>query len=240
MPVLTDDPLVAAMDVTHPLPLHESSRRLRDLYPMCPRMYGVAVMTDVGRRRWWPLASAMTTDRLHRMFDADAADMDDRAAASQLAAALAYCVVGRVAALLILEGRAWDPGLENLWAHCDSEGTIDWVGVVDPTLRVLPDDPVTDDTVVRLPSEAALATWTAHRCHRALHPLFGRLHEACRGALLLSDMWGIVGSAVVSTSTQVPMLAGSCPAGGMRRGQAILDAFVSFGLPVRGGRRTGC
>jgi hypothetical protein len=36
--------------------------------------------------------------------------------------------------------------------------------VVDPTLRVLPDDAATDD-VVRLPGEAALATWTAHRCH---------------------------------------------------------------------------
>jgi hypothetical protein len=34
-------------------------------------------------------------------------------------------------------------------------------------------------------------------------------------------------------------LAGSCEAAGMRRGQAVLDAFVSFGLPVRGLRRTG-
>ena len=43
--------------------------------------------------------------------------------------------------LLVLEGRAWDTGLENLWVHVDSEGAIDWVGVVDPTLRALPDDP---------------------------------------------------------------------------------------------------
>ena len=41
----------------------------------------------------------------------------------------------------MLEGRAWDTGLENLWVHVDSEGAIDWLGVVDPTLRVLPDDP---------------------------------------------------------------------------------------------------
>jgi hypothetical protein len=230
----TDDPLIAAMDVAQPSTLHESSRRLRDLDPACPRVYGVAVMADVGRRRWWPLTAAVTTDRLRRMFEADAREVDDRAAASQLAATLAYCVVGRVAALLILEGRAWDPGLENLWVHCDSERAIDWVGVVDATLRVLPDDPAVADAVVRLPSEAALATWTAHRCHRALQPLFARLHRVSDGALAVSEMWGIVGAAIVSTATQIPLMAGSCRVSGMRRGQALLDAFVTFGLPVRG------
>ena len=61
--------------------------------------------------------------------------------AQQLAATLAHVVIGRVIPLLVLEGRAWDTGLENLWVHVDSEGAIDWVGVVDPTLRALPDDP---------------------------------------------------------------------------------------------------
>jgi hypothetical protein len=139
--------------------------------------------------------------------------------------------------LVILEGRAWDPGLENLWVHCDSEGAIDWVGVVDPTLRVLPNDPAGCDNVVRLPSEAALATWTAHRCHTALQPLFSRLHDVSLGGLAVSEMWGMVGSAVVTTATQVPLLAGSSQASGMRRGQAVLDALASFGLPVRGVHR---
>jgi hypothetical protein len=166
MTVLADDPLIAGMVIARPLPLHESSGRLRELYPACPRVYGVAVMTDVGRRRWWPLVSALTTDRLRRMFVTAAGEMDGRAAASQLAATLAYTVAGRVVALVILEGRAWDPGLENLWVHCDSEGAIDWVGVVDATLRVLPTDPAGCDNVVRLPSEAALATGHYNRCSR--------------------------------------------------------------------------
>jgi hypothetical protein len=166
-------------------------------------------------------------------------EVDSRSAASQLAATLAYTVAGRVVALLILEARAWDPGLENLWVHCDSEGAIDWVGVVDATLRVLPDDPAVGDGVVRLPSEAALATWTAHRCHRALQPLFSRLHDVSLGALPVSEMWGMVGSAVVTTATQVPLLAGSSATSGMRRGQAVLDALASFGLPVRGARWKG-
>src|SRR6202043_314805 len=114
MTVLADDPLIAGMAIAHPLPLHESSGRLRELYPACPRVYGVAVMTDVGRRRWWPLVSALTTDRLRRMFVTAGGEMDGRAA------------------------------------------------VVDATLRVLPTDPAGCDNVVRLPSEAALATWTAH------------------------------------------------------------------------------
>jgi hypothetical protein len=239
MTLLVDDPLIAAMTICEPLPLHESSRRLRELNPEAPRVYGVAVMADVGRRRWWPLPSALTTHRMRIMFDTAARDVDRRCAASQLAATLAYTVVGRVVALVILEGRAWDPGLENLWVHCDSEGAIDWAGVADATLRVLPTDPAIGDAVVQLPSEAALATWTAHRCHRTLQPLFAHLHTVSRGALPVSSMWAAVGTAVVTAATHVPMLAGTCEATGMRRGQAVLDAFVSFGLPVRGLPRTG-
>jgi hypothetical protein len=239
MTLLVDDPLIAAMTISDPLPLHESSRRLRELNPANPRVYGVAVMADVGRRRWWPLASSVTSERMRIMFDTAAREVDRRCAASQLAATLAYTVVGRVVALVILEARAWDPGLENLWVHSDSEGAIDWAGVVDPTLRVLASDPATGDAVVQLPSEAALATWTAHRCHRTLQPLFAHLHTVSRGALPVSAMWGMVGAVVVTIATQVPLLARSCDATGMRRGQAVLDAFVSFGLPVRGLPRTG-
>ena len=134
MTVLIEDPLIAGMAIRRTLPLHESSRRLRELYPECPRVYGVAVMGDLSRRRWWPLAEAVTTDRLQTMFDIAAEETDSRAAvAQQLAATLAHVVVGRVVPLVVLEGRAWDTGLENLWVHVDSEGAIDWVGVVDPT-----------------------------------------------------------------------------------------------------------
>ena len=94
--------------------------------------------------------------------------------------------------------------------------------------------------VVRLPNQAALATWTAHRCHRALSPLFAQVHAVSRGALSVPAMWGTVGSAVVMAGTQIPQLAGSGDATGMRRGQAVLDAFANFGLPVRGRQREAC
>ena len=142
MTAVVDDPLIAGMVIRRVLPLHESSRRLRRLYPECPRVYGVAVMSDVSKRRWWPLEAALTSGRLDAMFADAAEEMDSPAAAAQqLAATLAHTVIGRVVALVVLEGRAWDTGLENLWVHVDSEGAIDWLGVVDPTLRVLPDDP---------------------------------------------------------------------------------------------------
>ena len=151
--------------------------------------------------------------------------------------------------LLVLEGRAWDTGLENLWVHVDSEGAIDWVGVVDPTLRALPDDPFFGDRTDaaralrpgrhrRLPSEAALTTWVAHRSHRALEPLFAKLFDVSGGAMSVASMWHIVGGAVVGAATQVPLLAGSSELTSMRRGQAVLDALVGFGLPVRGTTRT--
>lgn len=250
MTVMVDDPLIARMSIRRALPLHESSRRLRELYPECPRVYGVAVMGDLSRRRWWPLAEVLTTDRLQTMFDAAVAETDSRAAvAQQLAATLAHVVVGRVVPLIVLEGRAWDTGLENLWVHVDSEGAIDWVGVVDPTLRALPDDPhmatrssvgavrSTRDGIVALPSEGALTTWVAHRSHRALAPLFAKLVEVTDGAMSVAAMWNVVGTAVVSAATQVPLLAGSSELTSMRRSQAILDALVGFGLPVRGTSR---
>jgi hypothetical protein len=251
MTVVFDDPLIASMAITSTLPLHESSRRLRELYPECPRVYGVAVMGDLSRRRWWPLAEALTTNRLQAMFDMAAEETDSHAAVThQLAATLAHVVVGRVVPLLVLEGRAWDTGLENLWVHVDSEGAIDWVSVVNPTLRALPNDPhfgrrrsvrtgrTARDGIVALPSEAALTTWVAHRSHRALAPLFAKLAEISGGAMSVAAMWHVVGGTVVSASTQVPLLAGSSELTSMRRGQAVLDAFVGFGLPVRGGSRS--
>ena len=251
MTTLIDDPLIAAMATDRVLPLHESSRRLRELYPQCPRVYGVAVLADVSVRRWWPLESAMSTDRLRTMLDAAISDMDHRSAAQQLAATLVHTVIGRVVALVVLEARAWDTGLENLWVHVDSDGVIDWAGVVDPAIRVLPTDPYfakTDldcvrDGVVELPSEAALTTWVAHRCHRTLEPLFARLHAVSSGAVSAATMWHIVGAMVVATATQVPQLTGADELSAMRRDQAVLDALVGFGLPVRGQRaprpRTG-
>jgi len=236
--ITIDDPLIAAMDIDRVLPLHDSSRRLRELYPQCPRVYGVAVLGDVSVRRWWPLAAALSTDRLQTMFDSAAIDMDRRSAARQLTATLVHTVIGRVVALVVLEARAWDTGLENLWVHVDSDGVIDWAAVVDPTVRVLPDDPCADaglgESVVRLPSEAALTTWVAHRCHRTLEPLFAKLHTVSGGALSTAAMWHIVGSMVVASATQVPQLAGTDELAAMRRGQAVLDALVGFGLPVRG------
>ncbi len=214
-------------------------------------VHGVAVMSDLTRRRWWPLLEALTTERLREMFEIAALEMDSPvAAAQQLAATMAHVVIGRVIPLVVLEGRAWDTGLENLWVHVDSEGAIDWVGVVDPTLRALPDDPFFGDRtqagaaryardgMVRLPSEAALTTWVAHRSHRALEPLFAKLFDISGGAIALASMWHIVGAAVVGTATHVPLLAGSREATSMRRGQAVLDALVGFGLPVRGGSRS--
>jgi hypothetical protein len=267
MTVFVDDPLIAAMAIARKLPLHESSRRLRQLHPECPRVYGVAVMSDLSRRRWWPLQEALT-DRLGEMFRIGAMDMDSPAAAAQqLAATMAHVVVGRVIPLIALEGRAWDTGLENLWVHVDSEGAIDWVGVVDPMLRALPDDPffrareereerrareeregrrehvaggaarLAREGMVRLPSEAALTTWVAHRSHRALEPLFASIADVSGGAISQASMWHIVGAAVVGAATHVPLLARSSEVTSMRRAQAVLDSFVAFGLPVRGGWR---
>ncbi len=117
-----------------------------------------------------------------------------------------------------------------------------WRGLVSPVTGDVssrpPDDPaLQEDGIVALPSEAASTIWVAHRSHRALDPLFARLTEVCGGAMSVASMWHIVGAAVVSAATQVPLLAGSSELTSMRRAQAVLDALVGFGLPVRGSTR---
>ena len=247
MTVVVDDPLIARMAITRTLPLHESSRRLRELYPECPRVYGVAVMGDLSRRRWWPLAEIADHRPPADDVRAAAAETDNRVAvAQQLAATLAHVVIGRVVPLLVLEGRAWDTGLENLWVHVDSEGAIDWVGVVDPTLRALPDDPYFGGRRMRAgppagPDRRAAQRGRADdvggppqppRARAAVRQARRRSAAArCRSAA----MWHVVGAAVVSAATQVPLLAGSSELTSMRRGQAVLDALV--GLRRSGPRR---
>ena len=238
MSIAVEDPLIATMAIGRALPIHESSRRLRKLTPDLPRVHGVAVLADVSRRRWWPLDSAVADGRLQAMFETSAVELGNRRrAGGQLAAALIHAVAGRVVTLLAIEGRAWDTGPGNLWLPTDSEGNIDWAGVIDPTLRVLPEDPATGD-VVRLPGEAALATWTAHRCHLSLAPLFAELHRLTGGALSTAAMWRMVGTCVVVTATGIPARTGTGELACMQRGQSVLDALTTFGLPVRALPRT--
>src|SRR5690625_4937688 len=152
---------MTSMQVRRAFPLHESCHRLRELYPQCPRVYDVAVWGEVDRRNWSPMTSALTKERLRTMLADTCARMDRRAATRLLAASFAHDIVGRMVPLLVLEGRAWDNGLENLWVHTDRDDNVDWVAVNDPTLRVLPDDrsrhgPPTGADTIALPSEAAL------------------------------------------------------------------------------------
>ena len=140
MTVGVEDPLIAGMAITQTLPLHESSRRLRELYPECPRVYGVAVMGDSSRRRWWPLAQALTSDRLQTMFNVAAAETSSRAAATQQLVGHAGPCHHRACGAA---GRAGGPGLGHRPGEplgpCRLRGG-NRLGVVDPTLRALPND----------------------------------------------------------------------------------------------------
>ncbi|MBJ8348487.1 hypothetical protein [Antrihabitans sp. YC2-6] len=212
----------------------EAATRLRRLSPDYPRVYAVAAMAEQGKRRWWGLQEGLDSGRVDLMYRRATAEMSSvSAAADVVATSLIHAVIGRVVASLVLDGRAWDPGIENLSIHLDSDGGIDWAGVDDTTIRLLPDDSLAGQTgTVTVPCEQALALWTAHRSMTALDAIYERL-SMCAD-LDYRRFWGIVGEAVVGAATYVPML-GSAPATvGMRRGQAVLDAIANAGRPVRG------
>jgi len=212
----------------------DTRTRLRALAPDAPRVYAVARVDEEPRRRWWRLAGDDRAQRVELLYRRVLDDVEDpRIAVEQVAGALIHVAVGRVLAPVVLDGRAWDPGLENLWIHQDSDGGIDWAGVADDTLRVLPGDPAEGTRgVVVLPCEQALAVWTAHRAVTAL----SAVHRTLQGCAPLDGarFWALVGRAVVTGAAQLPMLAASSRRVSTRRGQQLLDAFVSAGFPVRG------
>ncbi|MDJ0394103.1 hypothetical protein QMK17_12265 [Rhodococcus sp. G-MC3] len=214
-------------------PLARSCARLRTLNPDYPRMYAVASMGDEAKRRWWQLASGLEDGRIGRMINRSLDDLEvPESAAIQVATALVHAVVGRVSALLVLEGRAWDPGIDNLWIHMDSDGGVDWAGVASPTLRVLPEaSPEPTRGTVTLPCEEALLVWTAHRCITSLEKILAAIADCV--PLDSRIFWSLVGDSILGASTYVPVLAGIHSSNSARRGQALLDAFVSAGAPVR-------
>lgn len=232
----------AQLSTSESAALAESCTRLQEISPDYPRVYAVAAMARQGKRRWWPIAACARTegspadlpkDRVGQMYAHLLAELSSpRAAAVQVAAALVHAVVGRVAALVVLDGRAWDPGVDNLWVHMDSDCGIDWAGVVDDTLRVLPDDPLAGSRgVVTLPCERALLVWTVHRCLTSLAAIRHALESTApvdtpRFAALVAD-------AVLGAATHVPIRAGSSRVVASRRGQGLLDAFEAAGVPVR-------
>lgn len=214
-------------------PFVESCSRLRRLHPDYPRVYAVAAVAEEGRRRWWQLAAGARNGRIDLMYSRATAEMPTaQRAADVVSMSLIHAVVGRVVALLVLEGRAWDPGLENLWIHTDNDGGIDWAGVADTTLRVLPTDRQAGmGGTVTLPCEQALIVWTAHRCVTALNEIADRLDE-CSG-FDRERFWGMVGEAVAGASTYIPIVTRTSEKVGARRGQAMLDVLTTSGHPVR-------
>lgn len=207
--------------------------RLRALQPEHPRVYAVAAMADQGKRRWWRLAAGPEEGRIELMYRRHAAEMiSARSAAEVVATALIHAVVGRVVALLVADGRAWDPGLENLWIHTDNDGGIDWAGLMDTTIRVVDGDRLVGEPgVVVLPCEQAMSVWLAHRCESALTLVRDTLAR-CAG-LPARRFWSLVGESVSGAATYVPDAARTDVVAGMRRGQGLLLALEDRGLPVR-------
>ncbi|MEV0299145.1 hypothetical protein [Nocardia sp. NPDC050710] len=227
------EPMTTRAAYDTPVTFARACNRLRALQPEHPRVYAVADMADQGKRRWWKLSDGLREGRIELMYRRHAAEMISAdTAAEVVATALIHAVIGRVAALLVAEGAAWDPGLENLWVHNDNDGGIDWAGLSDTTIRVLDGDRRAGEPgVVVLPCERAMYVWLAHRCEASLSLIQHGLAR-CAG-LSARRFWSLVGESIVGAATYVPDLARTDALIGARRGQGLLQAMEERGLPVR-------
>ena len=230
------------MAIDRMLPLHESSQRLARAVSAMPTGLRRGRLADVpaaGGGRWSrrsaPIGCRTCSTRPLRTWIIAAPPR------SSWRPRWSTPCIGRVVALVVLEAAPGTPAWRT--SGCTSTPMASSTGPgwstrrcgCCPTTRISPTTTVIAFATgwSRLPSEAALTTWVAHRCHRTLEPLFAKLHAISRGTIPVAAMWHIVGSTVVAAATQVPLLAGADELAAMRRGQAVLDALVGFGLPVR-------
>lgn len=198
-----------------------------------PKFYSIADLRTQSRRRWVPLERAVDSGRVETMFRNHFAESGDIRFSTYLVAdAFAHGVIGRAVASFVTTGRVWDTGAENLAVRTDIEGGLDWAGVRDTTLRVLPDDPSAGapGTVV-LPCEQAIAQWLACRSRATLAPVFDGL--AGVSSCSTETLWSVVGECILGAATIVPTFADTNTETGYRRGQLVLQALHDAGLAVR-------
>lgn len=198
-----------------------------------PKFYSMADLGLQTRRRWVPLDRAVDSGRVELMFRNYFAESGDiRFSTYLVAEAFSHGVIGRAVASFVTTGRVWDTGAENLAVRTDIEGGLDWAGVKDTTLRVLPEDSVAgaSGTVV-LPCEQALAQWLACRSRTTLTPVFEGLSEVSNCGV--DTLWSMAGECVLGAATIVPTFAGTSTETGYRRGQYVLQALHDSGLAVR-------
>lgn len=198
-----------------------------------PKFYSMADLGMQSRRRWVPLEQAVDSGRVEMMFRNYFAESGDiRFSTYLVAEAFSHGVIGRAVASFVTTGRVWDTGAENLAVRTDIEGGLDWAGVRDTTLRMLPGDPVAGSpgTVV-LPCEQALAQWLACRSRTTLTPVFEGLSEVTKCGV--DTLWSMAGECVLGAATIVPTFAETSAETGYRRGQFVLQALHDAGLAVR-------
>lgn len=198
-----------------------------------PKFYSMADLGTQSRRRWVPLERAVDSGRVELMFRNYFAESGDiRFSTYLVAEAFTHGVLGRAVASFVTIGRVWDTGVENIAVRTDIEGGLDWAGVRDTTLRVLPDDPAAgrSGTVV-LPCEKALAQWLACRSRSTLATVFEGLSQVSNCSV--ETLWSTAGESVLGAATIVPTFAGTSSEAGYRRGQLVLQALHDSGLAVR-------
>ncbi|MFI7587531.1 (2Fe-2S)-binding protein [Spongisporangium articulatum] len=152
--------------------------------------------------------------------------------AARVTTSLAYAALGRPAVGLALMRRVPDVSAGSLLLRLDDDGLVEQAAVGSPVVAMRAHDPLSGhaDAVV-VPDDAALVGWLADRALEVLTPLIDDLHRRTRFGVV--PMWNLAADTALGPSTVAPLLAGGSQAAGREIGEALVDALVSRGAPIR-------
>ena len=205
------------------------AEQLRGLWPAFPHLYGIdqRPIRSVAGPDWVDVHDAVPAmlDRAARQLSTSPGVLAARTTTS-----LAYAVIGRPGISLTLTRRV--PDLDSMMLRLSADGLVEQAAVTGATVALLTDDPLAArPDAAAFASLGALIDWTADRAIAILRPLLDDLHRRTRFGLV--PMWNLAADSVLGPSTVVPLLVGRDQAGGRAVANALLDALVARGAPIR-------
>lgn len=150
------------------------------LSPQEPRLYTVANLQKLHRRRWLSVKDILDKDYLSRYEETVfAMSRSPEWALREISTSMLHHVLGGVVPGYLLNARAWNMGPNNLRIRTHVLGGFDWQGARRPLLAVTQDDPDADKVLQYqvLDDDRQMADWIISHLVRSFSPLANAIAE---------------------------------------------------------------